>query len=185
MKKNHAIVSHFAAPLLLCIGVSIAPAAFAHGGEDHGDSHAAVPTAQALAPRTEATSDETELLAVYQDKQLTLYLSDFKTNAPIANAKIEIESGTDKVLAQADGAGRYKAAAPWLGKPGTHGLVFTIEGDNAADLLEASIAIPQATEPGQSSRIAGFAPAGLIAALGGVGLVGFLQVGLRRRAKHK
>lgn len=185
MNNIQSFIHRLAAPLALGFGVCFAPAAFAHGGEDHGDAHDAAPIAPALAPRTEAKSDEVELLAVYHDRQLTLYLSDFKTNAPISNAKIEIESGAGKGIAQADGEGRYKLAAPWLAKAGKHGLVFTVEGDRVADLLEANIDIPQAPAPSQSDRIAGFAPAGLIAALGGVGLIGLVQAGLRRRKKQQ
>lgn len=184
MKIIKSIAPQAAMPLFLGISLlSFAPGVFAHGGEDHGDSAPVVQAAQPLAPRAEAKSDDVELLAVYQNKELTLYLSRFGTNEPISNAQIEIESGQQKAIAKAGGDGRYTVATPWLAKPGKHELVATIQSQSVSDLLETSIDIKDAAQTSQSEKIARFAPAGMIASLGGATLLGMLYFGRRRRNK--
>lgn len=183
MKTFKSIIQLVVMPIVFSATLLHSPFVFAHGGEDHGDGAAPVPTTQALAPRTEAHSDEIEMLAVYSNGELALYLSNFKTNEPIANAKVEIESGPNKAVAAAAGDGVYKAQAPWLAKPGKHGLVVTVEGKNVADLLEASLEIQDVAKQPQSKGIGGFAPAGLIGSIGGVALLGLVAFGLHRRKK--
>ena len=181
MKTCKSIVQMM--PFALSAALLHAPAVFAHGGEDHGEGASPVQTAQPLAPRAEAHSDDIELLAVYGNGELTLYLSDFKTNQPITNAKVEVESGPDKAVAAAAGDGTYKVPAPWLAKPGKHGLVVTIEGQDVADLLEATLEIQELAKEAKSFGIGEFAPAGLIGSLGGVALLGLVAFGLSRRKK--
>lgn len=183
MKIFKEIAQMVVMPFALSAALVHAPAVFAHAGEDHGDGPAPVQTTQPLAPRTEAHSDDIEMLAVYGNGELTLYLSDFKTNEPIADAKVEIESGSDSAVAAAAGEGVYKLPAPWLAKPGKHGLVVTVEGKDVADLLEASLEIQAVAAETKSSGIGEFAPAGLIGSLGGIALLGLVALGLRRRKK--
>lgn len=158
--------------------------AFAHAGEDHGDAPHPLATVQPLAPRAEAKSDEVELLAVYDNGQLTLYASHFATNAPIADAQIEIESGTHKAVATPIGEGVYLAAAPWLAQPGKHGLIATIESKGVSDLLETSLEIAdtqQAAHAAHQRGVGGIAPIALISAIGGLIAIGLAMVVLRRR----
>lgn len=183
MKTFKSIIRAIAIPFVLAAGTWYAPAVLAHGGEDHGDEAAVVQATQALAPRTEAHSDDVEMLAVHEGGELTLYLSHVKTNEPIADAQVEIESGADKALAEPAGDGSYKAAAPWLAAPGKHGLVVTIQSENITDLLEATLEVKEPAAETQSVGIAGFAPAGLLGSLGGVALVGLLALGISRRKK--
>lgn len=163
--------------------LSYTPLALAHGGEDHGDGAASVVTSQPLAPRAEAKSEDVELLAVYADKVLTLYVSRFATNEPLANAQIDIESGSQKASAKPVADGVYRVAAPWLTNPGKYDLVATIQGKDVNDLLETSLEIKHAQEGRQSERMAGVAPAGMLGAVGGIVLIGLVAFGLRRRKK--
>lgn len=183
MKIFKSIVQTVVMPFALSAALLHSPAVFAHAGEDHGDDPAPAQTTQLLAPRAEAHSDDIEMLAVYGSGELTLYLSNFKTNEPIANAKVEIESGTQTVAAAAAGDGIYKVPAPWLAKPGKHGLVVTVEGKDIADLLEASLEIQDVAKETQSSGIGEFAPAGLLGSLGGIAVLGLVAFELRRRKK--
>lgn len=183
MKTFNSIIQLVVMPLALSAALVHAPMVFAHAGEDHGDGASPVQTTQALAPRAEAHSDDIEMLAVYGNGELTLYLSSFKTNEPITKAQVEIESGPNKAVAAAAGDGVYKAPAPWLAKPGKHGLVITVEGKELADLLEASLEIQDAAKLPQSKGIGEFASAGLIGSLGGVALLGLVAFGLHRRKK--
>lgn len=157
--------------------------AHAHAGEDHGDDAAPVQAGTPLAPRTEARSDDVEMLAVYDNQELTIFLSHYKTNEPIPDAQVEIESGPHKALAQPIADGMFKAATPWLAEPGKHGLVLTIQGQDITELLESTLEIHDAEPATSNTNIARFAPAGLIASLGGALLVGVIAVGLRRRKK--
>ena len=183
MKIFKSIVQTIVMPFALAAALLLAPAVFAHAGEDHGDAPAPVQTTQLLAPRAEAHSDDIEMLAVYGNGELTLYLSNFKTNEPIVNAQVEIESGPNKAIATATGDGIYKAPASWLATPGKHGLVVTVEGKNIADLLEASLEIQDAPEEIQSNGIGELAPAGLLGSFGGIALLGLVAFELRRRKK--
>ena len=184
MKTLKSIIQIVVMPLAFSAALLHAPAVFAHAGEDHGDDPSPVQTTQPLAPRAEAHSDDIEMLAVYGNGELTLYLSDFKTNEPIVNARVEVESGSDTAVATAAGDGVYKMPAPWLANPGKHGLVVTVEGQDIADLLEASLEIQALAKETQSSAIGDFAPAGLIGSLGGVALLGLVAFGLRRRKNN-
>lgn len=183
MKTFKSIVQLAVMPFALSAALLHAPVAYSHAGEDHGDGPSPVQTTQPLAPRAEAHSDEIEMLAVYGNGELTLYLSDFKTNEPIADAKVEIESGKDTIVAAAAGEGAYKVPAPWLAEPGKHGLVVTVEGKDVADLLETTLEVHAAVKPEKSNGIGEFAPAGLIGSLGGIAVLGLVAFGLSRRKK--
>lgn len=183
MKSFNSIIQILVMPLALSAALVHAPMVFAHAGEDHGDGASPVQTTQPLAPRAEAHSDEIEMLAIYGNGELTLYLSNFKTNEPISTVQVEIESGPNKAAAVAAGDGVYKAPAPWLAKPGKHGLVVTVEGKEIADLLETSLEIQDVVQRPQSRGISEFASAGLIGSLGGVALLGLAAFGMHRRKK--
>jgi hypothetical protein len=117
--------------------------ALAHEGHDHGPP-APLPTAQALAPRASAETADFELVAVLDAGELRLYLDDFRTNRPVEDAAVEVESGPFKASARHLGQGVYGVVAGPLGAPGTHPLVVTVETARAADLLLASLEVPAA-----------------------------------------
>ncbi|MEO8718468.1 MAG: HlyD family efflux transporter periplasmic adaptor subunit [Burkholderiales bacterium] len=119
----------------------ILPAA---GIADEGHGSSPEPAASAsLTPRIEAQSDAFELVAILDDGKLTLYLDRFASNEPVPNAKIEVESGAYKAVAQADGHGAYTAPADALTKPGQYPLVFTVQAGEASDLLNGTLIVPQ------------------------------------------
>ncbi|HEX2531085.1 MAG TPA: hypothetical protein VHK70_06390 [Burkholderiaceae bacterium] len=183
MKTIQSFFQRLTAPLVLLACILTPSAASAHGGEDHGESTADVQSAQQFLPRAEAQSDATELLAVYGNKELTMYLSVFKTNEPIANAQVELESGRDKAVMKPVAPGVYKTAAPWLAKPGKYNLIVSIQGQNTIDLLEATMEIKGADAAMDNSR-AMVTPAGLAVSLGGAAVLGMLAIGVRRCRKQ-
>lgn len=113
-------------------------AAFAHGGEDHGDTSAA-PVATSSLPKIEAKSDQVELLGIYENGGLTLFLDDFNTNAPITGAAVEVSVDTQSEKAMESAPGVYRITLPVLEKPAVHALVFTIEGEQLGDLLDGKL----------------------------------------------
>ncbi len=119
----------------------ILPAA---GIADEGHGSSPEPAASAsLATRIEAQSDAFELVAILDDGKLTLYLDRFTSNEPVPNAKIEIQSGAYKAVAQADGHGAYTVPADALTKPGQYPLVFTVQAGETSDLLNGTLTVPQ------------------------------------------
>lgn len=109
-----------------------------------GHDHAAPPPlpVQALAPRVVIQSEELEFVGIVQDQQLVIYLDSLATNEPITQAKIEVESGNFKAIAQATSTGTYLLPASQLLTPGKHELVLTIEAGTLSDLLLGELNIP-------------------------------------------
>ncbi len=118
------------------------------GHGDHGAAPSALPTA--LAPRIEAQSETFELVAILEGGKLTLYLDRFATNEPVSNARIEIESGTFNAVAQPGADNVYTAPGAAFANPGQYPLVFTVQADDASDLLNGTLTVPQPA--GQSAH---------------------------------
>lgn len=119
--------------------------ALAHEGHEHGPPPP-TPTMQVLAPRTGAESADFELVAVLEDGRLLVYLDDFATNAPIEDATLELESGPFQTKARHLGQGVYEVPPGPLAEPGRHALLFTVQTPSAADLLPASLEVPETGE---------------------------------------
>jgi len=122
--------------------------ALADAGHDHGAAPSAVTAT--LAPRIEAQSENFELLAFLDNGKLTLYLDRFATNEPVSNARIEIESGAFKAVAQPRADGAYTAPGEAFANPGQYPLVFTIQAADGSDLLNGTLIVPQPA--GQSAH---------------------------------
>ena len=141
---------------------------FAHGGEDHGAS-AGLPDVASVAPRAEAQTDLFGLVVTPQNGQLIIYVDDFANNQPVDGAKVEIESGTWKAMANSAERGIYRVAAPQFSTPGTYPLVFTVTAGEAADLIETTLVVKesaQASVPNNrpSRSVLGWLSASLVAA---------------------
>jgi len=108
--------------LTLALCLAAAPVE-AHEGHDHGQAPA-VPI-QAL-PRVEARSEAFELVAVASGRRLTVYLADYKTNAPVPEATVEVAIEGNAAAARRKEAGVYEVAADWVAAPGSKALVFTV-----------------------------------------------------------
>ena len=128
------------ARLMPLLAILIAWPALAHEGHDHGDAPAAA--VQAL-PRVQSRSDAFELVAVASGHKLTIYLSDFKTNAPVPEATIEVGFEGKSIPAVRRGEGVYQITAGWLDVPGAKPLVFTVVTPAVSDLLDGVLEIAQ------------------------------------------
>ncbi len=115
----------------------------AHEAEDREQSNV-VPLAIAAAARTEAASENFELVAVANSGVLTIYLDRRHTNEPLMNATITVETPTGSVVASPEHGGTYKLAAPWAVAPGRCDLIFTVESDGTAEVLIATLDVPTA-----------------------------------------
>lgn len=154
----------------------------AHEGHKHAPAPAAAVTG--LAPRAAAASPDLELVAEWRNDGLLIYLDRFATNAPLSGATIDVEEGSNRVTAVPAGEGLYQAEAPWLARPGRHSLVFTVQTQDLADLLTATLEVPEkgasaekVIQNGFSTRRIAYAAAGAALLL----LAGALFYGRRRQ----
>jgi RND family efflux transporter MFP subunit len=156
----------------------------AHEGHDHGTPPASVSGA---APRGEAATDSFELVAIVQGSELALFIDRFRTNEPVENAKVEVETPSGPVTASAQAGDAYRLKAPFLSKPGRYDLLVTVTAGDATDTLPVSLTVPEARPaPTQSTHaswslpsLASLAVTGLVAFGAGIG---FAAAWRRRRA---
>jgi RND family efflux transporter MFP subunit len=164
--------------------------ASAHEGHDHGPQAPAAPAT--VAPRGEAHSERFEIVAVAEGKMLAIYLDDYKTNAPVDGAEVEVETPSGPAQAKPVGDGVYRLDAPFLETGGHIDLIVTVNGGGDPDILPVSIDIPA---PGPAAGNGGPATSSaqmILASLSqsplATGLAGFilgaLLVGLIRRSRR-
>ena len=115
--------------------------AIAHPGHDDAPE----PVVTGGAPRTEAHSDDFELVAVAAGPHaLTIWLDRFATNEPLPGGSIEVtDGGGGAVKAEPQEDGTYAIHAAWLDVPGKHDLTFTVVAGETSDLLTATIELPK------------------------------------------
>ena len=144
----------------LLLGTALAAAALpalAHGDEDHSEPHAvATAPMAAQSPRAEAQTDAFELVASLEQDRLVLHIDRFDTNEPVEGAQVEVDTGTMQAKATQSSPGVYWMAQGTLGQAGKHPLTITIETEDTADLLSATLevtAAPAATASGPKTLV--------------------------------
>lgn len=130
-------------PAFLALVIWAALQARAHEGHDHGAP--LPPVSKTIAPRVEASSGEFEVVVVARNQTLIIHLDTFRTNEPIEEAEIEIDSpaGVLKPKPMAKEPGSYAVAAPFIAKPGKYDLAITVTARHTVDILAATLTIPQ------------------------------------------
>ena len=144
----------------LLLGTALAAAALpalAHGDEDHSEPHPVATPAPMAAqgPRAEAQTDAFELVATLAQDRLVLHIDRFDTNEPVLGAQVEVDTGSVQAKATQSAPGVYWMAQGALGQPGKHPLTITIETEDTADLLTATLEVtapPAATASGPKSE---------------------------------
>lgn len=137
---------------VLLVLVSLFPV-MAHEGHDHVDVDVAPLVTQTVAPRLVVQSEALELVGIVQDRQLIIYLDTLATNEPITNAKIEIESGNFKGVAQPTQDGSYFLIIDQILTAGKHDLILTIQMPTFSDLLLGTLDVPVVAPIPQSEDI--------------------------------
>ncbi|MFA6311916.1 MAG: hypothetical protein WCV99_06680 [Sterolibacterium sp.] len=124
-------------------------AAFGHGGEDHDAPPP--PVSRDVAPRAVAVTEEFEVVAVLEGRQLVLYIDRFASNEPVTGAKVEVESPGLKGLANEIAQGTYVMKLAAALPPAKHDLTISIEAGDTTDLLTATLdtSVPSAA-PGHA-----------------------------------
>jgi RND family efflux transporter MFP subunit len=182
------ILPAFAAAVFILISGTTGPRA--HEGHDHGPEAPAAPAT--VTPRGEAQSERFEVVAVAQGKALAIYLDDYKTNAPVDEAGIEVETPSGPVTAKALGNGVYSLAAPFLERGGHIDLIITITAGGDPDILPVTIDVPApdtaagngaAAKNGAEMILASLSQSPLATGFAGF-VLGALLVGLVRRSRR-
>jgi hypothetical protein len=163
-------------------------AALAHDGEDHSEAPVA-PAASGSGPRIETQSELFELVGRVEHGVLTIWLDRFADNAPVKDARIEIEAGKTSGTAVASKDGTYTFKSPLFDKPGPMALTFTISAGEDDDLLAGELLMPTADEhdhaPAKTGMAAAFTPLRMALALAVLLLAVFgVRFALRARS-HK
>lgn len=166
----------------------------AHEGHDHD---APPPAAISnLAPRTEAVSEQYELVAIARGGDLVIYLDRFATNESVDGASIEVETPAGPEPARAMANEPYRLGAPWSTKPGSYDLIFTVTRDGNADVLPATLIIPPDSPSGRAGTASlpdigsgirelssGAVPTALLAGFGGFAAGIVVMTLMRRRSR--
>jgi len=102
---------------------------------------------QAQRPKFEAFTESFEILGELFEDEMIIYLHDFKTNTPIAGAKIEIELNSHTANATYDNEEkRYRLKNEGflsaIKQAGQHEIIVTILAGDKDDLLFANLTIP-------------------------------------------
>ena len=120
----------------------------AHEGHDHDAPPA--PLSTASAPRAEAASDTMELVVIARGAELELYVDDFRTNAPIEGAVVEVETADGPVRATSEPGRPYRMAAPWATKPGRYDIVVTVTAGTVLEVLPVTLTIQEPAAPAKA-----------------------------------
>lgn len=130
---------------------------WAGGDSSDGHTHAAPELARAdipmgvAAPRASAASEEFELVATLEGKQLRVYLDRFASNEPVVKATLEIEGAGLKGAARETAPGTYVMELTAEPPPGRHPLLISVEAGDSADLLTAVLELSSPTTGATSS----------------------------------
>ncbi len=124
--------------LLAALWMAVMPAQ-AGDGHDHGEAPAAA--AGSALPRFTAGSELFELVGVLNGKQLTLYLDHAASNAPVKDAKLELELGGRKLSPKAHGEGEFELTLDEAPKAGVTPITATVSTASESDLLATELDI--------------------------------------------
>jgi hypothetical protein len=136
--KAHMRRRSMAACAAACLALAGA-AASAGPGHDHGDDAPAATGPGPGLPRFSASSELFELVGTIDGKKLVLYLDHAPSNAPVKDAKLELEIGGAKVDVKPHAEGEYEATLANELAPGVIPVTATVSTAKDSDLLAGEI----------------------------------------------
>lgn len=131
-----------AAVLALLANAWLMSALYAHEGHDHGAPP--TPVSTTIAPRINASSTTFELIAVYRDSALTIFIDRFMTNEPVTRAQVEVDTPKGTVKAKENPDGTYALPADWAASGVSYDLIFTVTVGADLDVLTGTLKLPAA-----------------------------------------
>lgn len=125
--------------IALAVALAGPLAVLADAGHDHGESKAA--PAGSAAPRFESHSELFELVGVLENGKVTLYLDRYRGNAPVTDARLEVEGDAFKGDATPETGGTYTLPGGKFASSGRHALTFTVTAGGEIDLLSGVLEV--------------------------------------------
>jgi RND family efflux transporter MFP subunit len=126
---------------------------FAHEGHEDDDA-ARSALASSIYPRVTAHSELYGLVGVVRGERLSIYLDHFRTNEPVADAKLKVAIGdTEPVDAEPAENGLYTVSFPRSVRNGSLEVVFSVTAASGDDLLVGALTLSSGTEPSDASSI--------------------------------
>lgn len=119
----------------------------AHEGHDHGAPP--TPVSTTIAPRVDASSTTFELIAVYRNNALTIFVDRFITNEPVTGATVEVDTPKGTITARENPDGTYVVPADWAAAGGSYELIFTVTAGADLDVLTGALKLPAEATAGQ------------------------------------
>jgi membrane fusion protein, heavy metal efflux system len=109
---------------------------------------------QAVLPAPRRDSSAFELVAVRQGAELEIWLDRLETDEPVAGATIDVETPTGSTTAVEAQNGGYRIPAQWASAAGRYDLIFTVTDKGDADVLTATLVVPDRS-PAKTESLAG------------------------------
>jgi hypothetical protein len=137
-----APVKHAKLAILFIVFLVLTDLVFADAGHNHG---AEAPAAKvgAVTPRFSANSDLFEVVGMLNGDELSIFIDQYASNEPVLKAKVEVESGNLKAVAEFQAArGDYSMPGAMFKKSGTYAIVLTITAGNQTDILAGDLVVP-------------------------------------------
>lgn len=129
---------------IACGVLMVAASAAAGPGHDHGEEATRRSTGL-KAPRFATHTESFEVVGVVEGEKLVLYLDYYDSNEPVTNAKVEVESGPFKAIAQLEPErGAYTVPSEPFRQAGSHPLQIAVVAGTVTDLLGADLVVPEA-----------------------------------------
>ena len=124
---------------VIATGFMLSTPSWAGEGHEHGEAAPAASTA--ASPRVSSSSELFELVGIVERGEMVIYLDRFATNAPVLDAKIEVEIGSVKAMAKGQPDGSYHFNNAVLETSGTQAVSFTVTAGLETDLLAGDLTL--------------------------------------------
>ena len=124
---------------VIATGLLLSTPSWAGEGHEHGEAAPAASTS--ASPRVSSSSELFELVGIVERGEMVIYLDRFATNAPVLDAKIEVEIGAVKGIAEAQPDGSYHFTNAVLNTSGTQAVSFTVTAGLETDLLAGDLTL--------------------------------------------
>jgi hypothetical protein len=124
---------------VLASSILFSAIAYAGPGHDHGDE--APVAAGEASPRVVMESELFEAVGILKGRMLEIYIDHAATNAPVQNAKLELELNGQQVPVELHSEGEFDAQLPEGIEEGTVAVSMTVSAGEDIDLLAGDLIV--------------------------------------------